>query len=80
MCSPAPLFSILVPVHNAREYLEDCLSPIVAQSCSDYEVILIDDDSTDGSGGLCDGFSLRHNGVKVVHQENPDSFSLVARQ
>lgn len=57
MCRPAPLFSILVPVYNAREYPEDCLSSIVAQSCSDYEVILIDDGSTDGSGELCDGFS-----------------------
>ncbi len=70
MCSPAPLFSILVPVYNAQEYLEDCLSSIVAQSYSDYEVILVDDGSTDGSGDLCDGFSLRHNSVKVVHQEN----------
>lgn len=70
MCSPAPLFSILVPVYNAREYLEDCLSSIVAQSHSDYEVILVDDGSTDGSGELCDRFSRRYNGVKVVHQEN----------
>lgn len=70
MCSPAPLFSILVPVYNAQEYLEDCLSSIASQSYSDYEVILVDDGSADGSGDLCDGFSLRHNGVKVVHQEN----------
>lgn len=70
MCRLAPLFSILVPVYNARDHLEECLSSIEAQSCSDYEVVLVDDGSTDGSGELCDKFLQSHGGVKVVHQEN----------
>ncbi len=70
MCRLAPLFSILVPVYNARDHLEECLSSIEAQSCSDYEVVLVDDGSTDGSGELCDEFLQSYGGVKVVHQEN----------
>lgn len=45
-----PLFSILVPVYNAGKYLDECLESLTRQSFSDYEVILIDDGSTDGSG------------------------------
>lgn len=66
----APLFSILIPVHNAIDYIEVALRSIVSQTCVDYEVILVDDGSTDGSGVLCDAFATEHDCVSVIHQEN----------
>lgn len=65
-----PLFSILVPVYNVRRYLDGTLDSILAQTCTDYEVVLIDDGSTDGSGNVCDAFAISHDDVTVVHQEN----------
>lgn len=66
----SPLFSILVPVYNVRRYLGETLESIVAQTYGDYEVVLVDDGSTDGSGDMCDAFAAVHDDVTVVHQEN----------
>lgn len=68
--NPVPLFSILVPVYNVLPYLEETFASILAQTCDDYEVVLVDDGSTDGSGEACDAFAQRHCGTIVVHQEN----------
>ena len=65
-----PLFSILVPVYNVRRYLEETFRSIVDQTFSDYEVVLVDDGSTDGSGDMCDAFAAGHGAVSVLHQEN----------
>lgn len=64
------LFSILVSVYNTIDYMQDALRSIVGQICVDYEVILLDDGSTDGSGSLCDAFTMEHDCSSVVHQEN----------
>lgn len=64
-------FSIVIPVYNVESYLPETLSSVLAQSCADYEVILVDDGSTDGSPVLCDSFrSSCKNNVKVIHQKN----------
>lgn len=64
-------FSIVVPVYNVESYLPETLESMLAQSCSDYEVVLVDDGSTDGSPALCDGFRYsRKCSVKVIHQDN----------
>lgn len=63
-------FSIIVPVYCAEKYLERCLDSIIAQKYSDYEVILIDDGSTDQSGRICDEYTERSRNFKVVHQTN----------
>lgn len=58
----APFFSILLPVHNARPHLEQVLSDLLAQTFRDFEIIAVDDGSTDGSAGLlksCDDKRLR---------------------
>ncbi len=68
--SSKPRFSILVPVYNALPYFEFALTSILGQSYSDYEVVLVDDGSTDGSGGVCDAFANAHANVTVIHQEN----------
>ena len=62
-------FSIIVPVYNAGKYLKECLDSIMAQTFSDYEMILIDDGSTDGSADICDSYTTFW-GVKIIHQQN----------
>lgn len=66
-----PLFSIVVPVYNVAQYLPACLDSILAQDTeAAYEVILVDDGSTDGSGGVCDAYAARRGNFRVIHQEN----------
>lgn len=64
-------FSVLVPVYNVSQYLGKCLDSIVSQDHNDFEVIIVDDGSTDGSGGICDRYSKDYPGIiKVIHKEN----------
>lgn len=64
-------FSIIVPVYNVAEYLPQCVSSLLEQACGDYEIILVDDGSTDGSGMLCEGYASADPGlVRVIHQKN----------
>lgn len=62
--------SIIIPVYNAEEYLEQCIDSITGQTYGNIEVILVDDGSTDGSGTICDDYAARDNRIKVIHQEN----------
>ncbi len=63
-------FSIIVPVYNVKKYLTRCLDSILNQSFRDYEVIVVDDGSTDGSAELCDRYSERYADIHVFHQPN----------
>lgn len=65
-----PKYSVIVPVYNVAEYLEECVQSVLIQSCSDFELILIDDGSTDKSGILCDEFAVKDCRITVIHQEN----------
>lgn len=65
-----PLFSIIVPVYNAEKYLDNCISSILKQSFLNYELILIDDGSTDSSPLICDKFANEDERVRVIHQTN----------
>ena len=62
--------SIIVPVYNVEKYLPYCLESISRQHYEDYELILVDDGSTDKSGKICDDYKDLHNNVIVVHQKN----------
>lgn len=62
--------SVIVPVYNAERYLERCVNSIFAQTFTDYELILVDDGSTDGSGKMCDDFAWSNSQVRVFHQTN----------
>lgn len=62
--------SIIVPVYNVSKYLDKCILSILHQSFKDFELILVDDGSTDGSGDLCDVYSKMDARVKVYHQKN----------
>lgn len=62
--------SIIVPVYNVGEYLLPCLDSLAAQSFRDWECILVDDGSTDGSGEVCDRYAAGDSRFRVVHQPN----------
>lgn len=67
---PMPKTSVVVPVYNVKPYLEKCVSSILRQTETDFELLLVDDGSTDGCGALCDELSHRDGRVRVIHQEN----------
>ena len=65
-----PLFSIIVPVYKAEQYLHQCLDSIQKQTFADFQVVLVDDGSPDGSGAICDDYARRDNRFTVIHKEN----------
>lgn len=65
-----PLFSIIVPVFNTVGFLPKCLDSILRQNFSDFELILVDDGSTDGSAEICDSYATRDSRIKCIHQKN----------
>lgn len=68
--SEQPLVSVVVLVYNTGEYLMPCLESIAAQTYRRLEVLMIDNGSQDGSGQVCDDFSLRDSRFRTIHQEN----------
>ena len=66
----AVLVSIIIPVYNTEEYLPACIASILSQSFSDFELLLVDDGSTDGSGAVCDIYAKLDDRIRVFHQEN----------
>lgn len=63
-------FSIVVPVYNGEKYLPSCLETVAGQTFGDYELIIVDDGSTDDSGAIADGYAAGRGGVRVLHGEN----------
>lgn len=64
-------FSIIIPVYNVEEYLGQCLDSIAHQDYSDYEVVIVDDGSTDGSASIYERFAAEADvPVRIVKQEN----------
>ena len=64
------LISIIVPVYNSKAHLECCVTSILNQSYKQFELLLIDDGSSDGSSGLCDELSQKSEKIRVIHKEN----------
>lgn len=62
--------SIIVPVYNVEQYLRKCVDSILAQTFTDFEVILVDDGSPDNSGAICDEYAKLDSRVRVIHKEN----------
>ena len=65
-----PTVSIIVPVYNAETTLRRCIDSVLGQSFEDFELLLVDDGSRDGSPGICDDYAGRDSRVKVFHQPN----------
>ncbi len=65
-----PFFSVIVPVYNVSGYLDACMASVLRQPFADFEVLLVDDGSTDGSGELCDAYAKKDARVCAFHQAN----------
>ncbi len=65
-----PLISLVIPVYNVEEFLPKCMETVLAQTYENFEVILVDDGSTDGSGRLCDDYAASDMRIKVFHKAN----------
>lgn len=69
------IISVIIPVYNVREYLEKCVESIEVQTYKNFEIILVDDGSSDGSEKLCDELSLKYGNIVVIHQKNAGASS-----
>lgn len=65
-----PLISIIVPVYNSEKILNRCINSILKQSFRDWELILINDGSTDKSGNICDQYANKDERIRVFHKKN----------
>lgn len=65
-----PKISVIVPVYNVERYLKACVNSILAQTFRDFELILVNDGSTDLSGGICDSYAKADDRVRVLHKQN----------
>lgn len=65
-----PQLSIIIPVYNVEKYLDDCIESILRQSFNDWELILIDDGSSDSSPEICDRWNAEDDRIQVIHIEN----------
>ena len=64
------LISIITPVYNVEKYLPQCIDSVIAQTFSNWELILVDDGSTDRSGAICDEYAAKDTRIRVLHKEN----------
>ena len=62
--------SIIIPIYNVAQWLPETVDSVLAQSFRDFELILVDDGATDGSGDICDRYAAKDPRVRVLHQEN----------
>ena len=64
------LVSVIIPVYNTEKYLAECLDSLAAQTFTDFEAIIVDDGSTDGSPAICDEYAARDPRFRVIHKQN----------
>ena len=64
------MISVIVPIYNVEDYLHYAMESLVNQTYKDFEVILVDDGSTDDSGKLCDQYASEYDWVSAYHKEN----------
>lgn len=65
-----PLFSVIIPVYRGEAFLKGCVDSLLAQTMGDFEALLIDDGSPDGSGALCDALAAGDSRLRVIHKPN----------
>lgn len=64
------MVSCIIPVYNTEKYLHRCIESVLAQTFTDWEMLLIDDGSTDASGSICDEYAVKDKRIRVFHKEN----------
>ena len=65
-----PKISVIVPVYKAEKYLHRCVDSILAQTFTDFELILVNDGSPDKCGAICDEYALKDSRILVLHKKN----------
>lgn len=65
-----PMFTFIVPVYNVEQYIKRCINSLIEQSFSDFEILLIDDGSTDNSSQICDNYKAIDQRIRVIHKKN----------
>lgn len=65
-----PLISVIVPIYNVEKYLPKCIDSLVGQSYPNLEIVLVDDESPDRCGEICDEYAKSNKNIKVLHQKN----------
>ena len=65
-----PEISVIVPVYKVEKYLNECIDSILAQTFTDFELILVDDGSPDGCPALCDAAAAKDSRIRVIHKPN----------
>ena len=63
-------YSIIVPIYNIEDYIEECILSVINQSFDNYELILVDDGTPDNSGKICDNYEKKYKKIKVIHKKN----------
>ena len=62
--------SIIIPIFNAEAYLKQCIQSVIGQTYNDWELLLVNDGSTDSSGTICDEYAICDNRIRIIHKEN----------
>ena len=75
----SPQISIIIPVYNAEKYIHRCIDSVISQTFTDFECILIDDCSSDGSPKICDDYAKRDKRIKVIHKTHNEGSSLARK-
>jgi len=70
MTNTNPRISVIVPVYNAAQFLRTCIDSVLAQTFEDFELLLVDDGSSDESGTLCDEYAESDDRIRIHHQPN----------
>ena len=68
--SQPPKISIIMPVYNTQQYLPQAIDSIISQTFTDWELLLLDDGSTDRSGKICDDYAAKDSRIRVIHKSN----------
>ena len=64
------VISVVIPVYNAEKYLHECIESVLKQDYDNYEIVLVDDGSTDKSAKICDDYAARYERITVVHKKH----------
>lgn len=67
-------FSVVIPAYNSEKYISEAIESIINQEYEEWELIIVDDGSTDNSGAICDRYALRDGRIKVIHTENSGEY------